>query len=507
MKLPIGIQTFSTLREDDYIYIDKTKEAYELITNHKYIFLSRPRRFGKSLFLDTLRNIFEGKKEYFKGLYIEDKYDFKKHPVIKISFAGNMENEEELEDVFSKILRKNMEDLGLDCEMEWKKGSCLAYLIQKAYEKYNQEVVVLIDEYDKPILDNISNPKMREYAKNQLKGFYEVLKDSDGYLRFVFLTGVSKFSKVSIFSGLNNIEDISLNPKYGNICGYTHEDIKTSFKPLLRGVDLEKLKTWYNGYNFLKDKVYNPFDILLFISNGFMYKNYWFETGSPSFLLKLIKQKNYYLPSLENIELGEEILNSFEIDNITLETLLFQSGYLTIKEVLQIGNEINYSLKVPNLEVQMSLNSTILKMYIDNVSNSSKAKSKAFHSLHNANLQEFKQALISLFASLPYENYTKNNIQVYEGFYASVMYVYLSSLGFPVSVEESTNQGRLDMSLLINNNRYIFEFKVGNEDALNQIKQNRYHEKYLNETSNIYLVGINFDKDTKNVSAFKWERV
>ncbi len=506
MKLPIGIQTFSKLRESNALYIDKTKEALELINSHECIFLSRPRRFGKSLFLDTLRNIFEGKKEYFKGLYIEDKYDFSiKYPVIKISFAGDMSDKEGLKQVFDTIIRENMEDLGIECDKHLDPPSCLSYLIKQAHDKYNQKVVVLVDEYDKPILDNITNPRMREYAKNQLKAFYEILKKSDEYLRFVFLTGVSRFSKVSIFSGLNNIEDISLSPKYGNICGYTQEDIETTIKPLLDTVDLEKLKVWYNGYNFLKDNVYNPYDILLFIRNEFVYDSYWFETATPSFLIKLINTQNYYLPNLENIKLDKKMLSSFDVENIDIEVLLYQTGYLTIKEkTINIAEEIEYKLKIPNKEVRLSLNSFLVSMF---TGNSRTDKLKALQALHDANLQDFHLALTSLFASIPYENYTKNNIQVYEGFYASVIYAYLSSLGFPISVEESTNKGRLDMSLFINNNRYIFEFKVGNENALEQIKQNRYFEKYQNENSDIFLVGINFDESERNVGAYEWEKV
>ncbi len=505
-KLPIGIQTFSKIREDNYVYIDKTKEALDLIENYEYVFLSRPRRFGKSLFLDTLRNIFEGKKEYFSGLYIEDKYDFsQKYPVIEISFAGNMQTEEGISQVFNGILKSNQKRLGIKCDKELDPPNCLKELIEETYKKYNQKVVVLVDEYDKPILDNISNKQMREYARDSLKGFYEILKKMDQYIRFVFLTGVSKFSKVSIFSGLNNIYDISLDKKYGNICGYTQNDIGTTFKPLLEGVDLEELKLWYNGYNFLKDKVYNPFDILLFISNDFEYKNYWFETGNPSFLIKLINEQNYYLPELENITLGEELLNSFDIENINIEVLLYQTGYLTIQEVNRVRNKIKYTLKMPNLEVRISLNERILNI-LDNPVKIVKSQDKAYYALNDAKLEDFKTTLIALFASLPYENYAKNNINIYEGFYASVIYAYLSSLGFPISVEESTNQGRLDMSILINSNRYIIEFKVDDTNALGQIKENRYYEKYLDEGSDIYLVGITFSKKEKNVSSFEWEK-
>ncbi len=507
MKLPIGIQTFSKIREDDYVYIDKTKEALELIEQYQYIFLSRPRRFGKSLFLDTLKSIFEGNKEYFRGLYIEDRYDFnQKFPVIHISFAGNLSTKEGIDGVFNYILKKNIEALKVNIDNDLDIPNKLSELIQKTYEKYNQKVVVLVDEYDKPILDNITEPIMREYANKSLKAFYEILKRSDKYLKFVFLTGVSKFSKVSIFSGLNNLKDISLEEKFGNICGYTHEDIETNFNPLLQGVDLEKLKEWYNGYYFLKDKVYNPFDILLFISENFTYKNYWFETGNPSFLIELIKKNNYYLPNLENIVVGEEILNSFDVENINLETLLFQTGYLTIKKRFEKRNKIKFSLKIPNLEVKVSLNSAVLNKLVSNISQKEKNQDDAYDSLFDAKLEDFKTSLISLFASLPYQNYVKNNINIYEGFYASVIYSYLASLGFPISVEESTNMGRLDMSLLVNNHRYIFEFKVGNENALSQIKYNRYYEKFISENSDIYLVGINFDEEKKNIRSFEWEK-
>ncbi len=506
MKLPIGIQTFSKIREDDYVYVDKTKEALDLIQNYEYVFLSRPRRFGKSLFLDTLRNIFEGTKEYFKGLCIEDKWDFDiKYPVIHISFAGDMRTDNGMKKTFTRILEENQENLGIKCDRDLDAPSCLAYLIRKAYQKFNQRVVVLIDEYDKPILDNITDYEKAKQRREELKAFYEILKDNGKYLKFVFITGVSKFSKVSIFSGFNNLEDISLAPRFGNICGYTHHDIETGFKPLLEGVDLEELKKWYNGYNFLKDKVYNPFDILLFIRNEFRYYNYWFETGTPSFLVKLMKEENYYIPDLENIVLGRDSLSSFDIDNIDLEVLLFQAGYLTIKEETTIGNKIRYSLKIPNMEVKMSLTNVLFSTLTNKAKASEKSQNKAEIALINANLEDFKTALIALFASLPYENYTKNKISIYEGFYASVIYAYLASLGYPITAEESDNKGRLDMTILINNNRYILEFKVDGSNALAQIKEKKYYQKFLAEGSNIYLVGINFEEQKRNISKFEWE--
>ncbi len=361
-KLPIGIQTFKEIREDNYIYIDKTKMALDIINNYKYVFLSRPRRFGKSLFLDTLKNIFEGKKELFKNLYIYDKWDFKEYPVIKISWGGDFKTIESTHKRAIQILKDNQTRLGIECEFIDSPSGCFEELIQKCYQKYNKRVVVLIDEYDKPILDNIDNTKVALQNRDFLRSFYVMLKENDEYIKFAFLTGISKFSRASIFSGLNNIVDISLMSRFGNICGYTQKDLDTSFKEYFDGIDMKRVQEWYNGYNFLGDSVYNPFDILKFIKNDFMFDNYWWESGNPNFLIQMLQKGNYYIPSLENITVGKELLSSFDIERLRLEVLLFQAGYLTIESYYndpEFGiNE--YKLKIPNKEIQISLNRLIL---------------------------------------------------------------------------------------------------------------------------------------------------
>jgi len=365
-KLPIGIQTFSQIREKNYIYIDKTKEALEVIENYKYAFLSRPRRFGKSLFLDTLRNIFEGKREFFEGLYIYDKWDWSiKYPVIKISWDGRNRSIEDLQLNTKRFIRDNQEKLGVKCEAPLEHPTCFAELIKETYKKYNQRVVVLIDEYDKPILDVIEEKDQAKEHREYIKGLYSTLKGVDEYIRFAFLTGVSKFSKASIFSGLNMLTDISLMPKFGNICGYTQNDLETTFKEYLQDANMQKIKEWYNGYNFLKDDLYNPFDILQFVDNELMYDNYWFRSATPSFLIKLIEKNNYFLPKLSNLVVGKELVDSFDVENISLEVILYQAGYLTIDEkiVEEFGFNtiIKYKLKLPNLEVKASLNNYILE--------------------------------------------------------------------------------------------------------------------------------------------------
>jgi len=509
-KLPIGIQTFRDIRDkkENYLYIDKTDIAYQLINSYRYVFLSRPRRFGKSLFMDTVQNIFEGNKELFEGLDIYDKWDWKeKYPVIKIDFFGDLRSGQALKSVILDMLENNQERLGVSCKSVDNFGVCFKDLIQKTYEKYNQKVVILVDEYDKAILDNLDQMEVAKENREIIKSLYTVIKGCDAYIKFTMLTGVSKFSKASIFSGLNMLTDISLDKEYGNICGYTQNDIESTFLPYLKDVDLEKLKVWYNGYNFLKDDVYNPFDILLFITNNYLFDNYWFTTGTPTFLIKLIQKNNYFLPKLTDLTIGKELLDSFDIENINIEVILYQAGYLTIKKmIIDEDDDILYTLKLPNREVKASLNQFIITtLYKD----SSQARKEISKSLRKANLHDLEIALQSIFASIPYNNYTNNDIQNYEGFYASVLYVYFQSLGIDIIGEDVTNKGRIDLTLKISNIIYIIEFKVNAKkgEALQQIKDKKYHEKYLNQTKEIYLVGIEFDESEKNISNFEWEKI
>ena len=506
-KLPIGIQTFKEIIVNDYIYIDKTDLALEVIKNYKYSFLSRPRRFGKSLFLDTLKNIFEGNKELFKDLDIYDRWDFEDiYPVIKIDWAGDFKTLELTKETAIQILKENQKRLDIECEFQDSPNGCFRELIQKAYEKYQKPVVILIDEYDKPILDNLENPERALENRDFLRSFYLMMKANDAYIKFAFLTGISKFSKANIFSGLNNISDISLMKRYGNICGYTQKNIENEFKEYWGDTDLEIVKRWYNGYNFMGDSVYNPFDILRFIDNEFIYKNYWWESGNPYFLITLLKQqKNYNIPNLENMIVGDELLNTFEVEKLKLEVLLFQAGYLTIDKVIQKRNRIEYKLKVPNQEVQYSLNTLFIDYLTDEIRYN--IQDELYESLEDGNIEGFKNSFISLFSSIPYNNYTNNKIYEYEGYYASVFYAYLSASGLDIIAEDVTNLGRIDLTIKINNNIYIIEFKVDEKDALKQIKEKNYAQKYLNEDKNIYLIGIEFSKKDKNISKFEFELV
>ena len=359
--LPIGIQTFRDIIEGGFYYVDKTHFIPKLTS--KYYFLSRPRRFGKSLFLDTLKEAFSGTKELFKGLYLYDNWDWeKRYPVVRLDLSqAYPDTEENLIKSLDSFLKAVAKEHQITLEEEIL-GLKFKELIQKLYEKYNQKVVVLIDEYDKPILDVIEDIEKARRNRDILKKFFEILKPSDPYLKLVFLTGVSRFSKVSIFSGLNQLNDITVDPSFATVCGYTQSELESVFEDRLKDFDKNKVKEWYNGYAWLGDSVYNPFDILLLFDKK-MFKPYWFETATPTFLIKLFMKNQYYIPELENMEVGDEILSNLDVDNIRVENLLFQSGYLTIKDFKEKYGI--YTLSYPNLEERKSFNSYFLTYIIE----------------------------------------------------------------------------------------------------------------------------------------------
>ncbi|MFZ2956352.1 MAG: ATP-binding protein [Candidatus Ozemobacteraceae bacterium] len=510
-KLPIGISTFSKIREDGYCYADKTRFIAQLATNGTYFFLSRPRRFGKSLFIDTLKEAFSCNKKLFEGLALEKNWNWEKpSPVISISFGGGViKNREELDkkihslldDQFQKFEEQNQKELISDR---------FADLIQKMHFQAGATVTVLIDEYDKPILDNITAPDIAREIREGLKNFYSVIKDSDAHVRFCFLTGVSKFSKVSLFSGLNNLQDISLDSRYSTLCGYTQHELETVFSEHLPGVDLVELKRWYDGYNFDGESIYNPYDILLYLDKR-EFKNYWFETGTPTFLIDLLGRRHFLSPDLENLLAGDALLGSFDVDQIEPETLLFQTGYLTIKEKQQIGGAIMYELAFPNLEVKMSLTDHILANLSGAPAVKDKTRSALFKALMQGAPEGFRPIFHSFFASIPHDWYRKNELSGYEGYYASIFYCYFTALGLEVIAEDTTNKGRLDMRVTLGNRIYIFEFKVVELTPaglpLAQLKNKRYHEKYVTQGSEIFLIGIEFSKVDRNIVSFEYEKI
>ncbi|QEN05652.1 hypothetical protein EW093_13330 [Thiospirochaeta perfilievii] len=518
-KLPIGIQTFRKIREDNFYYVDKTRFIKELVDNGGgYYFLSRPRRFGKSLFLDTIASAFKGEKELFKGLFLYDNWDWENPdlsgvPVIKISFGSGVNRSvDELQQSFSYVLNNISGEYSIESEYSDLKNK-FSDLIKKIYEKYNKQVVVLVDEYDKPILDSITNKELATELREELKNYYSVIKDCDRYIKLCFITGVSKFSKATCtrlgFSGLNNLNDITIRPDYGDICGYTENELYAVFKDRIKDFDKEQVKLWYNGYSFTGESVYNPFDILLLFDNK-EFRNYWFETGTPTFLIKLLEKNSYFIPEIECKVATERLIGNFDIDDINVETLLFQTGYLTIKNKMHKGNRIVYTLDYPNIEVKMSLTDSILS-YLSN-NNIENQQNNLYDSLLDGKVDMLEPVFHSFFASIPNDWYRKNSMGNYEGYYASIFYCYFTALGLDVIAEDVTNLGRIDLTVKIENIIYIIEFKVveivtdGNP-AIEQIKNRKYYEKYTSSCADIYLLGVEFSKTDRNITRYQWEKL
>ena len=510
-KLPIGIQNFREVRQDGYYYIDKTGLALDLYNNGKHYFLSRPRRFGKSLFLDTLKELFEGNEKLFVDLAVHDQWNWStKYPVLRFSFGSkNFRTTQDLADSLHTQLTLLEEHWGITPKFTDASGR-LIQLVIDLQQRTQQKVVLLIDEYDKPILDALDYPEVANANRDFLRGFYSIIKDYDAHIRFSFLTGVSKFSKVSLFSGLNNLYDITLSPEFSAICGYTETDLDEVFAAELVGLERERIKSWYNGYNWLGESVYNPFDILqLFRSREF--RNYWFETGTPTFLVNLLTSRHVPSVKLDNMLSSSAMLSSFDVDDIATEALLFQTGYLTIHAQERLGGQIFYSLGYPNQEVYQSLNESLLSVMVQDRSAQAQQTARLYKTLLSKDLVALKDLFHAFFASIPYQWYTKNDMANYEGYYASIFYSYFAALGLNVMVEDSTNHGRIDMTLQFNHCVYIFEFKVvelaPKGKAMQQLKDKAYADKYRALNQPIYLIGVEFAKTERNIVGFEVEEV
>ncbi len=506
-KLPIGIQTFARIREDDCYYVDKTGLALQLIEEGNYYFLSRPRRFGKSLLIDTLAELFEANEPLFRGLAAHEKWDWnRRYPVVRISFgAGVVQSRAALDERIDEILRENEQRLGVAGERASTPGR-FAALIRHAEQAHGQRVVILVDEYDKPILDNLTQPDVAREIRDGLRNLYSVIKDSDAHIRFAMLTGVSKFSKVSLFSGLNNLRDITLSSPYSAICGYTDEDVDTVFAPELAGLDREDIRAWYNGYNWTGTSVYNPFDLLLLFQER-QFRPFWFETATPTFLIEQLLRRQTFTPDLSQVVAMETLLSSFDVDCMPVEALMFQTGYLTIDSVMPMGGRIEYTLKYPNVEVQASLNGAVLAgLAGGDMLSSGQQTGQLYRRLLANDFPGLQQLFTAFFASIPHDWYRNNPIAQYEGYYASVFYSHFAALGLDIRLEDVTNKGRIDMAVLFNGHVYLFEFKVvelvPEGAALQQLKDRAYADKYRARGEPIHLLGVEFSRDSRSVVGF-----
>ena len=507
-KLPIGIQTFRKIREENCYYVDKTALIQRLIDEGKHYLLSRPRRFGKSLFLDTLKELFEGNEPLFEGLYIHDHWDWSvRYPVLRFDFSsGNYQGPDDLRKEVAVQLDALENEAKVSPRDENASGR-LRHLMKVLHERSGQRVVLLVDENDKPILDALAVPEVARANRDFLHSLYATTKDCDAHIHFTFLTGVSQFTKASIFSGLNNLINITLDTRYSSICGYTDVDLDTVFAPELPGLDRDEIRDWYNGYSWRgQEKVYNPFDILLLFRRQ-SFEAYWFETGTPTFLIETLLSRGVGALALDNMLGSDDLLSAFDVDHIATEALLFQTGYLTIIQTEPRGGEMYYRLSYPNREVRQSLNRSLLNHLTGDPSQRTEHRARLYDLLLVNDFTGLESLFKAFFASIPYQWHTNNDIANYEGYYASVFYSYFASVGFDIVVEDSGSDGRLDMAVRFNDTVYLFEFKVvelaSEGTAMAQLQAKGYADKYRGLDQPIHLIGVEFSKDIRNITAFE----
>ena len=511
--LPIGVQTFKNMRENDYVYVDKTSFIYPIAKkNNGSYFLSRPRRFGKSLLLDTFRELFLGNEQLFKGLWIHDKWDWSKtYPVIHLSFDKMDYVDMGLDNALSNRLKKvavqhHIELLESTYKMQFEE------LLQKLFEKKGK-VVLLVDEYDKPIIDYLEKNELPQAKKNQkiMKNFYSVLKGSEAYLRFFFVTGISKFSRVSIFSDLNHKTDLTMHPSFTTAVGYTQQELEFYFEEHLqaaqetlemsREVLLEEMRVWYNGYSWDGiNKLYNPFGILNFFDQKWLL-NFWLTSGMPSFLVNVMRDKLVF--DVENTKISIIELEKYDIENLDLVPLLFQTGYLTIKSIDRKTREM--VLDYPNSEVRESMYMYMIDSLAKNEQRSgagitNKDLLKAFQA---ADLKRIKELLNALLAGLPSEAYDKKS----EGLFHGLIHFIFQLLGMYIKSEVHSSRGRADSIVETATHVFIFEFKFNRsaEQALTQIKDNKYADKYRADNKIIIGIGVNFKSKDKEIDGWETE--
>ncbi|MDR3125139.1 MAG: ATP-binding protein [Endomicrobium sp.] len=523
-RLPIGTQAFEVLRRSGNIYVDKTEHIYNLISNGRIYFLSRPRRFGKSLLISTLKELFRGNKEIFEGLYICDKWDWtKKYPVIHLDFTElAYDTPEKLEgslfDFVKTSARQNNIELQ-NSQLETK----FAELIEKMHKSIGEQIVILVDEYDKPMIDSLNKAKeVHQGIKETLHNFYQVIKGSDEHIKFMFMTGVSRFTGLSIFSALNNLNDITMDYKYAGICGYTQEELEDGFKEYIgstaesMGISKEelltKIKYWYNGYSWDgRTCVYNPFSALKFFDNK-EFEGYWFETGTPTFLIEQIKKKDdlELLSEARVVSSGTLRGNGSGYANINTETLLFQTGYLTIKEKKIIEDEPEYKIDFPNNEVKRAFISSLIKEYtLRSAEEVNVINKKIKEGIRTKEAKVLEDSLKELYANIPYDLHTKR-----ESYYHSLFLLTMKFVGYEVEGEVHTDKGRIDVVLkdkdsvvVIVEIKYAKENEIESriEEAINQIKDTKYYEKYINRENEVALLAIVFSE--KKEIRCKFERV
>ncbi len=517
LRLPIGDPHFRSIREGGCYYVDKTPHIRNLVEGSKYYFLSRPRRFGKTLLLDTMQELFAGSEELFRGLHIHDHWDWSvSHPVVRLSFDVDYRESSSVDSHVIRQLIALEEDAGVEPPtLDYSGAERLQYLIRRLHRTTDRQVVVLVDEYDKPILDTLENRKIVRANRDYLRGLYGVIKGCARHVRFVFVTGISMYSKVSLFSGLNNLKDISLDPKYGTICGYTDADLDAVFAPELPGLERKTIRKWYNGYSWLgKEDVYNPFDVLLLFDER-QFKPHWYRTGTPSYLHDRLAKGGLNTLDLENLGLYETELSNFDGERVNMNALLFQSGYLTIADSKVRGSRIYYTLKYPNHEVRLSLNEELVVAVTGKLTEASVRGEELIRLLQVNDFDGFAEEMRSFYAKVPNERYSSSKVSRYEAFYAGLLFACFIANDVDVKSEESSAEGRADLVVHTGGETFVLEFKVAAEgekleskvlEALSQMRGKNYALPHQSRGRKVHLLAVVFSRKDRNLVTLRAER-
>ncbi len=509
-SLPIGIQDFATIRSEGFYYVDKTPLIRQLVSAGRHYFLSRPRRFGKSLLLDTLKVLFTGQEDLFRGLDIHDHWDWSvTHPVLRLSFDGTYSTPAEIDGDVIEQLEGVEDEYGLTPAPASNTGPRrLRNILRRVHQKTGQQVVILVDEYDKPILDGLPDLDRAHANRDYLRGIYGIIKGSAEHVRFVFVTGVSMFSKVSLFSDMNNLKDISLDPRFATICGYTDADIDTVFAPELEGFDRDEIRRWYNGYNWRGEaRLYNPFDMLLLFEDR-KFKPYWFRTGSPRFLFETLKAQSLSPMELENRIADESLMSTFEIDDIDVKALLFQTGYLTITDEQSEGFDTLYRLDYPNQEVRVSLNRGLLQSLGKTIAEARGEGRDLCARLEAHDFAGFAETLKAYLASIPYQWHATGDLARYEAWYASLLHMCFRAIGVDVRAEEASSHGGADMVVETGGQVFILEFKMAEtdadvetkmEEAFTQMREKGYANRYRDRKEPLHRIAVVCGREARNL--------
>lgn len=498
MKLPLGIQDFAKLRKGGYTYVDKTQQIFGLADRRGYYFLSRPRRFGKSLVVSTLHELFRSRRELFAGLWIEDQWDWeRRHPVIWLKFASSGFQTLGLEAAINQMLGRIANENSLELP-DSTHSVRFQSLIEQLYEKEGP-VVILVDEYDKPLIEYVDDRERMDANRDVLKAFYSVLKDAGAKVELLFITGVSAFSQVSIFSDLNNLTNLTLHPKAATLVGITPEEVESTFAPLLESVDREKMRQWYNGYSWNgRDRLYNPWSLLSFFDTEGMYQNYWFQTGKPTFLVKLMREHRIY--RIDELSGGSHALLQFDIDRFQTVPILFQTGYLTISAPPDEWG--TFPLTYPNQEVRQALDYDLLIEYTDSVDPPQRV-GRIREAVYAGDVDRLVELLNATLAEVPYDHWATQD----EHFFHAIFVVTFRLVGIPTQPEAHTARGRCDIVLETPRYIYVLEFKLDRPAAvaLAQIQERGYFDRFADDPRKKLAVGVSVGQAEKRI--LEWEVV